>query len=214
MGRLNRVKWCLLGCLIVGLVFVGVSVVQPGRLTNAVNQVANSHFAYKVRAIVEREAVDEYPPVEMVIDSVGVSKIDSQPMVVLKEKAGERYLIISIGLAEANAIAVITEGVDVPRPLTSDLLCSILNRLGARVKSIIINDIRDGTFYANVILKANWTEIKIDSRPSDAIAIAVRTGAPIYVEETVLDKAGIKPPQDSNGYIIMQVEADKPAISF
>lgn len=214
MWRLSRVKWCLLGCLIVGLVFVGVSVVQPGRLTNAVKQVANNDFAYKIRVLTEREAIEEYTLVEMVIETVGVSKIDSQPMVVLKEKAGERYLIISIGLAEANAIAVITEGVDVPRPLTSDLLCSILNRVGARVKSIIINDIRDNTFYANIVLKANWTEMKIDSRPSDAIAIALRANAPIYVEEAVLDKAGIKPPQDSNGYIIMQVGTDKPAISF
>ena len=214
MGRLSRVKWCLLGCLIVGLVFVGVSVVQPGRLTSVVKQVANNHFACKVRAIVEQEAVDEYPPVEMVIETVGLSKIDSQPIVVLKEKAGERYLIISIGLAEANAIAVITEGVDVPRPLTPDLLCSIMDRLGASIKSIIINDIQDGTFYANIILKANWTEMKIDSRPSDAIAVAVRAGVPIYVEEAVLDKAGVKPSQDSEGYIIMRAEADKPAVSL
>ncbi len=203
MGRLSRVKWCLLGCLIVGLVFIGVSVVQPGRLTNVVKLVANSDFAYKIRAIVAREAVDEYHPVEMVVDTVGVSKVDSQPMVVLKEKAGERYLIISIGLAEANAIAVITEGVNVPRPLTPDLLCSIMDRLEASVKSIIITDIQDGTFYANIILKANWMEMRIDSRPSDAIAVALRAGVPIYVEEPVLDKAGIKPSQDSDGYTLV-----------
>lgn len=214
MGRLSRVKWCLLGCLIVWLVFIGVSVVQPGRLTSVVKQVANNHFAYKVRAIIEHEAVEKYTLVEMVIETVGVSKIDSQPIVVLKEKAGERYLIISIGLAEANAIAVITEGVDVPRPLTSDLLCSIMNRLGASIKSIVINDIQDGTFYANIILKANWTEMKIDSRPSDAIAVAVRAGVPIYVEEAVLDKAGVKPNQDSDGYILMGAVADKPDVSL
>jgi len=214
MGRLRRVRWCLLGSLIVGLVFVGVSVVQPGRLTNAVAQVANNYFACKVRAIIEKEAVNEYPPIEMVIDTVGMSKIDSQPIVVLKEKAGERYLIISIGLAEANAIAVITEGVSVPRPLTPDLLCSIMDRLGASVKSIIINDVQDGTFYATINLSTNWTEMKIDSRPSDAIAVAVRVGVPIYVEEAVLDKAGIKPSQDSGGYILMQVGADKPDVSL
>jgi bifunctional DNase/RNase len=214
MGRLSRIKWCLLGCLIVGLVFIGVSVVQPGRLTNAVKQVANNDFAYKIRALTEREAIEEPTLVEMVIDTVGMSEVDTHPIVVLKEKAGERYLIISIGLAEANAIAVITEGIDVPRPLTSDLLCSIMNRLGVRVKSIIVNDIRDSIFYANVILKANWTEMKIDSRPSDAIAIALRANAPIYVEEAVLAKAGIKPPQDSNGHIVMQVEADKPGVNL
>jgi len=214
MGRRSRVKWCLLGCLIVGLVFVGASVFLPGRLTNAVRQVANDEFARKARALTEPEAVEEYTLVEMVIETVGMSKVDSQPIVVLKEKAGERYLIISIGFAEANAIAVIIEGVSVPRPLTSDLLCSIMNRLGASVESIIINDIRDRTFYANIILKSNWTEMKVDSRPSDAIAIAVRTGVPIYVEEAVLAKAGIKPGQDTDGYIIMPLETGQPGVSL
>lgn len=204
MGRLNRVKWCLLGCLVVGLVFVGVSVFQPGRLTNAVRQVANNDYACKARALTKREAIEEPTLVEMVIESVGMSEVYPQPIVVLKEKAGERYLIISIGFAEANAIAVIIEGISVPRPLTSDLLCSIMNRLGASVNSIIINDIQERTFYANIVLNANWTEMKIDSRPSDAIGIAVRAGVPIYVEEAVLDKAGIKPRQDTDDYIIMR----------
>jgi len=214
MGRLSRVKWCLLGCLIGGLVFVGVSVFLPGRLTSAVRQVANNDYACKARALTEREAIEEPTLVEMVIESVGMSEVGPHPIVVLKEKAGERYLIISIGFAEANAIAVIIEGVSVPRPLTSDLLCSIMNRLGASVKSIIINDIQERTFYANIVLNANWTEMKIDSRPSDAIGIAVRAGVPIYVEEAVLDKAGIKPPQDSGGYILMQVGTDKPDVSL
>jgi len=198
----------------VGLVFVGVSVFQPGRLTNAVKQVANNEFACKVRALTEREAIEEPTLVEMVIETVGVSEVDPHPIVVLKEKAGERYLIISIGFAEANAIAVIIEGVSVPRPLTSDLLCSIMNRLGASVNSIIINDIQNRTFYANIVLNVNWTEMKIDSRPSDAIGIAVRAGVPIYVEEAVLDKAGIKPGQDADGYIIMPVETSKPGVSL
>ena len=214
MGRLSRVKWCLLGCLVVGLVFVGVSVFQPGRLTNAVRQVANNDYACKARALTEREAIEEPTLVEMVIETVGMSEVAPHPIVVLKEKAGERYLIISIGFAEANAIAVIIEGISVPRPLTSDLLCSIMNRLGASVNSIIINDIQERTFYANIVLNANWTEMKIDSRPSDAIGIAVRAGVPIYVEEAVLDKAGIKPGQDADGYIITPVETDKPGVSL
>ena len=204
MRRLSRVKWCLLGCLIVGLAFVGVSVFLPGRLTTAVKLVANNDFACKARALTERKAVEEDTLVEMAVETVGMSEIDHQPVVVLKEKAGERYLPIWIGFAEANAIAVIIEGVDVPRPLTSDLLCSIMNRLGASINSIIINDLKDNTFYANIILKVNWAEMKIDSRPSDAIAIAVRAGAPIYVKEAVLDKAGIKPNQDTGGYILMR----------
>ena len=214
MGRLSRVKWCLLGCLIVALVFVGVAVLLPGRLTNAVRQVANNDFACKARALTEREAIKEPTLVEMVIETVGMSEVDPHPIVVLKEKAGERYLIISIGFAEANAIAVIIEGISVPRPLTSDLLCSIMNRLGASVNSIIINDIQERTFYANIVLNANWTEMKIDSRPSDAIGIAVRTGVPIYVEEAVLDKAGIKPGQEADGYIIMPVGTDKAGVSL
>jgi len=195
------------------LVFVGASVFLPGRLTNAVKQVANNNFACRVRALTEREAIEEDTLVEMVIETIRISEVELQPVVVLKEKAGERYLPIWIGLAEAHAIAVIIEGVDVPRPLTSDLLSSIMNRLGASVDSIIITDIRDHIFYANIILNANWLEMKIDSRPSDAIAIAVRTGAPIYVEEAVLDKAGIKPDQDSDGYILMQIETDKTGVS-
>jgi len=214
MGRLSRVKWCLLGCIIGGLAFVGVSVFQTCRLTNAVRQVANNDYACKARALTEREAIEEPTLVEMVIETVGMSEVGPHPIVVLKEKAGERYLIISIGFAEANAIAVIIEGISVPRPLTSDLLCSIMNRLGASVNSIIINDIQERTFYANIVLNANWTEMKIDSRPSDAIGIAVRAGVPIYVEEAVLDKAGIKPGQDADGYIITPVETDKPGVSL
>jgi len=196
------------------LVFVGASVFQPGRLTNAVKQVANNDFACRVRALTEQEAIGENTLVEMVIETIRVSEIELQPVVVLKEKAGERYLPIWIGLAEAHAIAVIIEGVDVPRPLTSDLLSSTMNILGASVKSIVINDIRNRTFYANIILNANWTEMKIDSRPSDAIAIAVRARAPIYVEEAVLDEAGIKPGQDTDGYILMPIETDEPGVSL
>lgn len=214
MGRLSRVRWCLLGCLIGVLVFIGASVFLPGRLTNAVKRVANNDYACKARALTEQEAIEEPTLVEMVIETVGISEADPHPIVVLKEKAGERYLIISIGFAEANAIAVITEGVSVPRPLTSDLLFSIMNRLGASAKSIIINDIQNHTFYANIVLNVNWTEMKIDSRPSDAIGIAVRAKVPIYVEEAVLDKAGIKPDQDTDGYILMPVETDRPGVSL
>ena len=206
----SRVKWCLLGCLIMGVAFVGASVFQPGRITNAVKLVANNDFAAKARVLTEQSAIEEDTLVEMVIESVGVGGVDPHPIVVLKERAGERYMIISIGLAEAHAIAVIIEGVEVPRPLTSDLLTSILNRLEARVESIIIDDIKDGIFYATIILDANWVKIKIDSRPSDAMAIAVRMGAQIYVEEAVLDKVGIKPGQDAEDFILMQaVETNK-----
>ncbi len=128
----------------------------------------------------------------MVVDSISVSEIGYQPMVILKEKDKERYLPIWIGLAEANAIGIILEGIHMPRPLTHDLLCSVANVVGANVNSIIINNLRNNTFYAKIILSVNWKQIEVDSRPSDAIAIALRVGAPIYVEEAVLDKAGLQ----------------------
>lgn len=192
MGILSRLKWCLLGCLIGALVFVGVSIFIPGGLTNAVRLVANNNFACEVRALTEREVVKEPALIEMVIETISMSEIDYTPIVILKEKAGERYLPVSIGFAEANAISVILEGASVERPLTPDLLCSVTDTLGASVNSIVINDLRNGIFYASLILKVNWTQVKVDSRPSDAIAIAVRVRAPIYVEKAVLDKAGIQ----------------------
>ena len=203
MSRLGRVKWCLLGCLIGVLVLVGVSVFIPGKLTNAVEWVGNNNFACKVRALTEEEAVKEPTLIEMFVETIGMSEIDYQPVVILKEKAGERYLPIWIGLAEANAISVILEGVSVERPLTSDLLCSVINRLGGSVNFIVINDIRNHTFYASLILDVNWTQMEVDSRPSDAIAIAVRVRAPIYVEEAVLDKAGIPLDHEIDKHIIM-----------
>jgi len=202
MGRRSRVKWCLLGCLIGVLALVGASALLPSQLANTVRLVASSAPATKARALTEPETIREDALVDMAVETVGVGRITNQPVVVLKEKAGERYLFISIGFAEASAISVITEGVDVPRPLTADLTCSIIDRLGASVDSIVINDIKDGIFYAGIILTADWTEMEIDSRPSDAIAIALRAGAPIYVEESVLDEAGIQPEPETDKYIL------------
>jgi len=103
----------------------------------------------------------------------------------------ERYLPIWIGPAEADAIAVRLQEVAVARPLTHDLLRSVIDALGARISSIIVNDLANDTFYARVLLDVDGRSIEIDSRPSDAIALAVRAEVPIYAEETVLDKAGV-----------------------
>lgn len=203
MRGLSRVKWSLLGCLIVVLVLVGISVFIPARLTNAVKWVANNDFASKVRTLTEQEAVKEPALIEMVIETIGMSRIDYQPVIILKERVGERYLPIWIGPAEANAISVILEGVSVERPLTSDLLCSVIDTLGARVDYIVINDLRDHTFYATLILKVNWMQLAVDSRPSDAIAVAVRVRAPIYIEEAVLEKAGIQLDHEMDNVISM-----------
>jgi bifunctional DNase/RNase len=129
--------------------------------------------------------------VEMSIDSIRVSVVNSQRVVILKEANAERYLPIWIGPAEADAIAIKLQDVTVPRPLTHDLLCSVVGTLGAKVNFIVVNDLQNDTFYARINLSVNGKDVEIDSRPSDAIALAVRAGVPIYAEEEVLEKAGI-----------------------
>ncbi|MBL7125935.1 MAG: bifunctional nuclease family protein [Dehalococcoidales bacterium] len=129
--------------------------------------------------------------IEMTIDSIRVSLMNYQRVVILKEKMAKRYLPIWIGPAEADAIAVKLQGVTVPRPLTHDLLGSVIDSLGAAIDSIIVSDLKSDTFYAKVILTVDGQQVEIDSRPSDALALAVRTDAPIFAEEAVLDKAGI-----------------------
>ena len=203
MGRLSKAKWCLLGCLIVALVLVVGSVFVPGSLTRTVEWVGSNDLACQLRALSKQEADQEHRLIEMVVETIGVSNIDYQPVVILKEKGRELYLPIWIGLAEAKSISVILEGMEVPRPLTPDLLCSIIDRMGASVDYIVINDLRNDTFYANVSLNANWSQMEIDARPSDAIAVALRVGAPIFVEKAVLAKAGIHPGQETGKYAIM-----------
>jgi bifunctional DNase/RNase len=155
--------------------------------------VANSEPAYKLRALSEQKPQSEESLVEMVVEAVGMSQIDDQPEVILKEKEGEVYLLISIGFLEAIAISVILEGVEVPRPLTPDLLCSVIDRTGAVVERIVINDLQNNTFYASITLKTDRARIEVDARPSDAIAVALRTRVPVYVDKAVLDEAGIQP---------------------
>jgi bifunctional DNase/RNase len=129
--------------------------------------------------------------IEMIIDSIRVSLMNYQRVVILREKDTDRYLPIWIGPNEADAIAVKLQGVSVPRPLTHDLLNSIVDALGASVNSIIVSDLKNDTFYAKIILNVDGGQMEVDSRPSDAIALAVRVDAPIYAEEVVLEKAGI-----------------------
>ncbi|HEX78394.1 MAG TPA: bifunctional nuclease family protein [Dehalococcoidia bacterium] len=129
--------------------------------------------------------------IEMTIDSIRVSLMNYQRVVILKERASDRYLPIWIGPAEADAIAVKLQDVSVPRPLTHDLLCSIIGALGATVNYIVVSELHNDTFYARINLQVDGQEVEIDSRPSDALAVAVRANAPIYVEEAVLDKAAI-----------------------
>ena len=140
---------------------------------------------------------------EMTIESIRVSLMNYQRVVILKEKEADRYLPIWIGPSEADAIAVKLQDVSVPRPLTHDLLQSIIVDLGAMVNSIVVSELNDDTFYAKIILETDGGKVEIDSRPSDALALAVRVKAPIYVEETVLDKAGV----------VLDKETGKPMIA-
>jgi hypothetical protein len=112
-------------------------------------------------------------------------------MVLLKESQGERYLPIWIGQYESEAIAMRLQGTSVPRPLTHDLLLNIIGELGGVVQHILINDLSDNTFYARIAIERDGELQMVDSRPSDAIALAVRAAVPIYAEESVLEKAGI-----------------------
>jgi len=152
---------------------------------------------------------------EMTIDSIRVSLMNYQRVVLLKEKVEEgedenapkRYLPIWIGPAEADAIAVKLQGVNVPRPLTHDLLTSIISTLKAGIDSIIVNDLKNDTFYAKIILNTEGEQTEIDSRPSDALALAVRVEAPIYADESVLDRAGILLDKETGKPIMEETEA-------
>jgi bifunctional DNase/RNase len=144
--------------------------------------------------------------IEMLIDSIRVSLMNYQRVVILKEKESDRYLPIWIGPAEADAIAVKLQDVTVARPLTHDLLRSVIDVLGAKVSSIIVSELKNDTFYAKIVLNVDGAQMEVDSRPSDALALAVRADVPIFAEEVVLDKAGILLDKDT-GKPIQEMES-------
>jgi uncharacterized protein len=129
--------------------------------------------------------------IEMSVEFVRVSMQNYNRVVILKEKESERYLLIWIGPSEAEAIAMRLGDVQPPRPQTHDLLRSIIEQLEAQVSYVLVNDLNNDTFYARIVLDQNGRQVEIDSRTSDAIALAVRAQVPIYAEESVLDRAGI-----------------------
>jgi bifunctional DNase/RNase len=134
--------------------------------------------------------------VELTIESIRVSLMNYQRVVILKEKDSDRYLPIWIGPAEADAIAVRLQEVSVARPLTHDLLRTVIDSLGATVVHILVNDLENDTFFARIALEVDGKSMEIDSRPSDAIALAVRAQVPIYADESVLEKAGVRLDQE------------------
>jgi bifunctional DNase/RNase len=132
----------------------------------------------------------------MVVESVRVHMLSSQHVVILREADAERYLPIWIGSWEAQSIAMKLQGVEAERPLTHDLLTTILEDLGASVRHIVVSDLADETYRARILLIQGGSDYEIDARPSDAIALAVRTGSPIFATEAVLDRAGVIPEAD------------------
>lgn len=131
--------------------------------------------------------------IRVIVDSVRASLVSHHRVVVLKEEETERYLPIWIGPFEADAITIELQGVQVARPLTHDLLKRVIDEMGGVVSHILVNDLRDDTFYARIIMDVNGRHAEVDCRPSDAIALAVRAKVPIFVAESVMDQAAITP---------------------
>jgi bifunctional DNase/RNase len=130
--------------------------------------------------------------IELELVGVRVELPHNQPIVLLKEQTGYRFLPIWIGAPEATSIAFALQGVAMPRPLTHDLLRNVLADLAVGVERIVVTELREGTFFAEIELVHNGKTVKVSSRPSDAIALAVRATVPIFAEEAVLAEAGIE----------------------
>ena len=129
-------------------------------------------------------------PVELV--GVLIELPTNTPIVLLREVGGNRHLPIFIGTGEATAIAFALEGVEPQRPMTHDLLKAVVEGLGATVNHVLVTALRDGIYFADLVLDRGGDEIRVSSRPSDAIALAARTSAPIFVLPSVLDEAGVE----------------------
>jgi bifunctional DNase/RNase len=149
--------------------------------------------------------------VEMVVESVRVHMPSSQHVVILKELDRERYLPIWIGPWEANAIAMKLQGVSSERPLTHDLFTATLDELGVAVRRVVISSLAEETFHARLFLESGGRELEVDSRPSDALALAVRAGVRIFASDEVLDRAGVRPDEAAAGSLEGLESADDAA---
>ncbi len=134
--------------------------------------------------------------VEVVIDSIRVSLMSQQRIVILREANAERYLPIWIGVYEAEAITIALQEVEVARPLTHDLMKNIFTSLNARIIRVEVSSLKDDTFYGNIVAEMNGHTLNVDARPSDALNLAVRAHVPILVDRSVMDAAGITPEED------------------
>jgi bifunctional DNase/RNase len=127
--------------------------------------------------------------VEMKIKGLMVDPVTNMPIVILKDESDDRVLPIWVGIFEANAIALRIEDIETPRPMTHDLLRNLLESLQASVEKVVVTDLKDNTYFAQIHLQVDGSERHVDARPSDAIALALRVEAPIYVEQEVLDQS-------------------------
>ncbi len=131
-------------------------------------------------------------PVRMELVGVRIELPTQTPILLLKEQGGTRFLPIWIGTSEATAIALALEGIEPQRPMTHDLLKVITERLGATVDRVVVTDLADGTYFADLVILHNGEELTISSRPSDAIALAARTSSPVFASRSVLEEAGVE----------------------
>lgn len=127
--------------------------------------------------------------IEMKVRGLALDPVSNMPIIILRDEDEKRSLPIWVGIFEANAIALELEKISTPRPMTHDLIKNILESVEAKVEKIVVNDLRDNTFFALIHLRLGDEEITVDSRPSDAIALALRVSAPIFVEEDVVRRA-------------------------
>lgn len=125
--------------------------------------------------------------IQMELKRIMITETSDQQVIVLKEKDGVREFPILIGIYEATAIDRSVKDIETPRPLTHDLLSSVVGHLGGRLERIVVNELRDSTFFAKLVIARNGESIEVDSRPSDAIALAVHEKAPIFVDEEVVE---------------------------
>jgi bifunctional DNase/RNase len=132
------------------------------------------------------QEVERRVEIEMAIKGLMVDPITNMPIVVLREVQGQRVLPIWVGVFEANAIALQVENVQTPRPMTHDLLKAVIDQLGARVERIVVCGLKENTFYATLHVLSTQGLVEVDARPSDAIALALRSGARIFVDDTVI----------------------------
>lgn len=137
--------------------------------------------------------------VPMTIKGLMLDPVSNSPIVVLKDGQEKIFLPIWVGIFEANAIALQLENVATPRPMTHDLMRNLMKAIEARVEKVVISDLRESTFYAVIHISVAGKTIDVDARPSDAIAIALRTEAPIFVEQNVLDQAQTIAPDEAEG---------------